>query len=75
MQYNDHCLVDTTWTIMMICVVDLCEVWAYLSICDGMSKSVCFLCMLGNQVDNDYVLLCVVLGLMHGYFLLDYMIL
>ena len=66
MQYNDHGLVGTTGSIAMICVVDLCEIWVYLSICELMLKYVLFLYMLGNHVDYDYVLICVVIGLMCG---------
>ena len=68
-----HGLVGTSWSIMIIWIVDLCEVWSYLSICEGMWKYVFFLHMLGNHVDYDYVLICVVLYVDTWLFLLDYM--
>ena len=66
MQYDYHGLDGTTWSNMMLCIVVFCKVWLCLSICELMWKYVFFLCMLGNHVDCDYVLVCVVLGLMHG---------
>ena len=51
----------------MICVVDLCEVWAYLSTCEVMWNYVFFLRMVGDHVDYDYMLICVVLESMHDY--------
>ena len=53
---NDHALVGTTGIIVMICVVDLCKVWAYLSIYELMWKYVLFQCMFGNHVEYDCVL-------------------
>ena len=50
MWYDDHGLLGTTWSILIICVFDLCEVLAYLSKCQVMDKYVCFLCMLGDHV-------------------------
>ena len=68
LQYDDHGLVGTTWSIMMICLVNLCVVWAYQSICEVMSKYVFFLGRLSDHVDCDFVFLCVVLGMIHRYY-------
>ena len=62
MQYDNRGLVGYTWSIMKIYVVDLCEVWAYISTCEVMWKYVFFLCMLGDHVDYGYMLIYVILG-------------
>ena len=57
---------------MMFCIVDLCELWVYICICEAMWKYMFFLCMLGNHVNYDYVLISVVLDVDTWLFLLDY---
>ena len=47
-------------------LIDLCEVWAHLSIGDVMWNYMFFIGMLGDHVYYGYVFICVVLGLMHG---------
>ena len=73
MQYDDHGLVGTTWSIMMTFVVDISDVSTCLSTCKVMWKYVFFVYMLGYDVDYDYVLVCVVLDVDTWLFLLDYM--
>ena len=70
MQYDNYGLVGTTLSTMIVGIVVLCEVWVCVHSFEVMWKYVFFLCMLGNHIDYDYVLLCVVLGLMHGSFYL-----
>ena len=71
MQYDNHGLVVTTWITMIFCIVVLCEILVYVSICEGIWKYVFFLCVLGNHVNYEYELLCAVLGLMHCCSYLD----
>ena len=49
MYYDDHGLAGTTWSNMMICVVDLYGVWVYLTTCDYVKVCV-ILFMLGDHV-------------------------
>ena len=58
---------------MMICVVNFYEVWEYLPTMEIMWKYVLFLCMFGDHVKNDCMLICVVLDVDAWLFLLDYM--
>ena len=59
-------LSSTTWSIMIIFVVDLCEVWAYLPTCEVI-KSMCSLSVwLKIMLDYDYNFMCIVLGFMYG---------
>ena len=41
---------QTTWSTMMICAVDWCELWSYLQTCEVMWKYMFFLRILGDHV-------------------------